>query len=335
MMKRPFLCGLFTGLLLIIAGALVTYFAGKSGEIHLRVGESASVFEQYKGGTVEMPFGLRLDKFSIDYYDGGKMPKDFVSEVTVLPSGESRVIRMNHILKRDGYRFFQASYDDDMQGSVLAVSHDPWGTGLVYAGYIILLLSMLFGFFRPAGPFRMAAGHYSSLPRTLRIVLQVLAGVLLVGIFFFICSRLLFKPLMPVLRSPLLWIHVVTIIISYCLFALMFILGFVGVFSSAWTERLRDVSLMALYPGVFLLTFGTIIGSVWANISWGNYWSWDPKETWALITILVYSLALHFGMIKPLSKPRFFHVYAILAFLSVLFTYFGVNFLLGGLHAYS
>ncbi len=331
MIKKPFLFGLFVGLLLIITGALVTYFAGKSGEIHLRVGESASAFEQYNGGTVEMPFGLRLDGFSIDYYEGGKMPRDFVSEVTVLPSGESRVIRMNHILKRDGYRFFQASYDDDMEGSVLAVSHDPWGTGLVYAGYIILLVSMLMAIVRKGGPFRVALGQYSSLPKALRIVLQILAAVLLVGIFFFICHRLLFKPLMPVLRSPLLWIHVVSIIISYCLFALMFILGFVGLFSSSWAERLRKVSIIALHPGVFLLTFGTIVGSVWANISWGNYWSWDPKETWALITIIVYALLMHFNF----RRPWVFHLLAILAFMSVLFTYFGVNFLLGGLHAYS
>ena len=90
-----------------------------------------------------------------------------------------------------------------------------------------------------------------------------------------------------------------------------------------------------LYPGVFLLIFGTFLGAVWANISWGSYWAWDPKETWALITILVYSFALHGGSLKVFRNPTFFHIYAILAFLSVLITYFGVNLILGGMHAYA
>ena len=99
--------------------------------------------------------------------------------------------------------------------------------------------------------------------------------------------------------------------------------------------RLMDVSLVILYPAVFLLTAGTFIGAVWANISWGGYWGWDPKETWALITLLVYAFALHGGSIKVFQKPLFFHLYTILAFLAVLITYFGVNLILGGMHAYA
>ena len=95
------------------------------------------------------------------------------------------------------------------------------------------------------------------------------------------------------------------------------------------------VSRAALYPAVFLLAFGIIIGSLWANISWGNYWSWDPKETWALITLLIYAFALHGSNLKVFQRPRFFHAYCIFAFLSVLITYFGVNFFLGGMHAYA
>jgi ABC-type transport system involved in cytochrome c biogenesis, permease component len=95
------------------------------------------------------------------------------------------------------------------------------------------------------------------------------------------------------------------------------------------------VSQIILYPAVFLLVAGTFLGAVWANISWGNYWSWDPKETWALVTFLVYSFALHGTLLKPFRSPRFFHGFCVMAFLCVLFTYFGVNLLLGGMHAYS
>ncbi len=101
------------------------------------------------------------------------------------------------------------------------------------------------------------------------------------------------------------------------------------------SARLMDISLVVLYPAVFLLMTGTFLGAVWANISWGNYWGWDPKETWALVTFLVYSFALHGGVLKAFRSPRFFHGFCVVAFLCVLITYFGVNFLLGGMHAYA
>ncbi|MBF1071258.1 MAG: cytochrome c biogenesis protein CcsA, partial [Prevotellaceae bacterium] len=82
-------------------------------------------------------------------------------------------------------------------------------------------------------------------------------------------------------------------------------------------------------------TAGIFIGAIWANVSWGRYWGWDPKEVWALITMLIYSFALHPGLLPVLRRPRPFHWFVLLAFLSVLFTYFGVNFLLGGMHSYA
>ena len=90
-----------------------------------------------------------------------------------------------------------------------------------------------------------------------------------------------------------------------------------------------------LYPALFLLTAGIFIGAVWANVSWGRYWGWDPKEVWALITMLVYALPLHAASLPWFRKSRFFHIYTIAAFLSVLITYFGVNFFLEGMHSYA
>jgi ABC-type transport system involved in cytochrome c biogenesis permease subunit len=121
------------------------------------------------------------------------------------------------------------------------------------------------------------------------------------------------------------------------LFGLVAFNGIMGVAvpSREASEHLRDASLTVLYPAVFLLTFGTFLGAVWANISWGSYWAWDPKETWALITLLVYSFTLHGGALKPFRNARFFHGYTIAAFLCVLITYFGVNLILGGMHSYA
>ena len=90
-----------------------------------------------------------------------------------------------------------------------------------------------------------------------------------------------------------------------------------------------------LYPATMLLATGIFIGAVWANISWGRYWGWDPKEVWALITLLLCSVAFHTRSLRFISKPVTFHIFCIVAFVAVLFTYFGVNYLLGGLHSYA
>ncbi len=145
---------------------------------------------------------------------------------------------------------------------------------------------------------------------------------------------------MPVLKSPLLLIHVAVIMFAYALLAFALINSCVALlsrlFSKDWQSRalrLRDVTLTMLYPAVFFLVAGIIIGSVWANISWGNYWSWDPKEVWALITSVVYAVPLYLK--RDDKHPMLFHLYVLLAFLSVLITYFGVNLILGGVHSYA
>ena len=169
-------------------------------------------------------------------------------------------------------------------------------------------------------------------------------------------------PLMPVLQSPLLCIHVVVIMISYTLLAFTMLNGIAAFIikarehyskkrkgedsvqadaeraseeADAEIVELQRISRLMLYPAVFLLTAGIFIGAVWANVSWGRYWGWDPKEVWALITMLIYSAALHSGSIKAMRRPMFFHAYCIVAFLSVLVTYFGVNLILGGMHSYA
>ena len=147
--------------------------------------------------------------------------------------------------------------------------------------------------------------------------------------------------LMPVLQSPLLSIHVTVIMLAYTLLFLIMLNGITALsigFSKTGYEKigvLQDISHLMLYPTVFLLVIGIFIGAVWANVSWGRYWGWDPKEVWALITFLIYALPLHTISLSWFRKPIFFHSYMIFAFLSVVFTYFGVNFFLGGMHSYA
>lgn len=566
--RKPASFGLHIALAIILAGALVTHLLGESGSIHLRSGEAGSSYEKDDGTEAQLPFSIRLDSFSVDYHEGSRMPSDYRSDVSI--GDESFVISMNNILKYKGYRFYQADYDEDLQGSILAVSHDPWGVGITYTGYILLLICMIGYFFQKDSVFRSALGRLGSFSSALLVLMilpscsadgdasvrqalgdlyvyhghrvcpydavvldegaqaaldklgeakifplkdsagvikwyssrddlpesvyedadlwaflrkspevasnavlrddtgeavTVLAGIrryqereagsilppdskfkaekiyyrialpkaqfmlclglglllfvfncvslsrrrrlplwviraasvialllliylsvviglrwwisgtgpyvgkysvmmlmawlamlavvllsgkmplvqplgfLVAGFTMLLASKAGFRitPLMPVLQSPLLSIHVLSMMLSYTLFGLVAFNGIMGlaVHSKDTSLRLKDLSLVLLYPAVFLLTFGTFLGAVWANISWGSYWAWDPKETWALVTMLVYSFTLHGDSLKVFFRPRFFHWYTVIAFLCVLITYFGVNILLGGMHSYA
>ena len=147
-------------------------------------------------------------------------------------------------------------------------------------------------------------------------------------------------PLMPVLASPLLSVHVMTVMCAYALFALQVLLGIQAMFLArsgrkSELQRTTAFSQLLLYPAVFLLAIGIFLGAVWANVSWGSYWSWDPKESWALITFMVYAVPFHKSSIGCFNRPLFYHAYMVCAFLTVLATYFGVNYLLGGMHSYA
>jgi ABC-type transport system involved in cytochrome c biogenesis permease subunit len=153
-------------------------------------------------------------------------------------------------------------------------------------------------------------------------------------------------PLMPVLSSPLLSIHVSVIMLAYTLLAFVAINSLTTLIQILVTrskdalvmntilERNKIYSLLCLYPAILFLGTGIFIGAVWANVSWGRYWAWDPKEVWALITFLVYGLTLHPNILFIANK-FWFHVFGLLAFSTVLMTYFGVNYMLGGMHSYA
>lgn len=163
-------------------------------------------------------------------------------------------------------------------------------------------------------------------------------GIILAGFSMLVASLGMSSPqitsLMPVLASPLLSIHVGCMMMSYTLFGLAAINSAVSLCRHS-DPSMTGLSRAIIYPGTFLLTAGTIIGAIWANVSWGSYWAWDPKETWALITIIIYSFAVHKTGFPSLAKDKTFNYFCIFAFMSVLFTYFGVNYLLGGMHSYA
>ncbi len=153
--------------------------------------------------------------------------------------------------------------------------------------------------------------------------------------------------LQPVLNSYWLMIHVAVIVASYGPFALGMILGFVSLLLILFTteknkakmtlniQEITYINEMALTVGLVMLTIGNFLGGQWANESWGRYWGWDPKETWALISIMVYAFVIHMRFVPALRGKWIFNLMAMLAFVSILFTYYGVNFHLTGLHSYA
>ncbi len=178
-----------------------------------------------------------------------------------------------------------------------------------------------------------------------RLLIIVPAGFVLSGFALLVSyigqSDPAITPLMPVLLSPWLSLHVSVIMMSYALFAFILIIGIVAVTlhkngsngGEQQIEQLTVMSRLLMYPAIFLLGAGIFIGAVWANVSWGRYWGWDPKEVWALVTFMVYGAAFHNSSVPAFRKPLFFHWYMILAFLTVIMTYFGVN-LFDGMHSY-
>ena len=326
MWKRMVVCTLHLAILFILLGALFTMLTGQHGRMLLEPGKPTHTY--YEGNAtenhpVELPFTLTLDRFEIETYANSNKPKDYVSYLQVIDDGQQEdvVISMNHILKHKHYRFYQSDFDGE-GGSILDVARDPWGIAITYIGYVMLFVALIALLIKRKNTPKAVTWSWLSV---------------LVILLVFLYVRMLTHPLLPVLRSPFFSLHISTIVTAYALLLAVMMVGIIAIIKpkdSARLEKLKALSTSMLYPAVALLAIGIFIGAIWANVSWGNYWSWDPKEVWALITLLIYAAPLHDKIWKTFSKPKFFHIYSIIAFLSVLITYFGVNLLLGGVHAY-
>ena len=172
-----------------------------------------------------------------------------------------------------------------------------------------------------------------------RFPIMLTFGFLLSGFFLLVSHIGQMDPqighLMPVLNSPLLSLHVSIIMTAFALLSMTFICGITALCMPPQREQLQLLSRLFLYPALTTLGLGIFIGAIWANVSWGTYWSWDPKETWALITFMVYAVVVHTQSLPVFQRPLAYHVYVTAAFLTILMTYFGVNYFLGGMHSYA
>lgn len=210
--------------------------------------------------------------------------------------------------------------------------HAPWSDGyesMIYISWSTVLAGFIF---------------------SKRSSMTMASTGILTGLILFVAHLNWMNPqvtnLVPVLNSYWLSIHVSMITASYGFLGLGALLGFITlilfVLKNEKNEKhivlsikeLNAINEMSLMVGLVLLTVGNFLGGVWANESWGRYWGWDPKETWALVTILVYAVVVHLRFIKSLYSEFSYSVISLLSFTSVLMTYFGVNYYLAGLHSY-
>lgn len=211
--------------------------------------------------------------------------------------------------------------------------HAPWSDGyesMIYIGWVVMFAGLIFS-------------------RQSR--LTIAATTLLVSIILFVAHLSWLDPeitnLVPVLKSYWLTIHVSVITASYGFLALGMLLGFFNLVLSIFktknnrqhiSDKIQQLTIInerTLIIGLYMLTIGTFLGGVWANESWGRYWSWDPKETWALVSVLVYSFIAHMRFIPGLKSRYSFNLASVLGYFSILMTYFGVNYYLSGMHSYA
>ena len=211
--------------------------------------------------------------------------------------------------------------------------HAPWSDGyesMIYIAWATVLAGFIFS---KNSPITLAA-----------------TGIL-AGLILFVAHLNWMDPqvtnLAPVLKSYWLSIHVSMITASYGFLALGALLGFITLILFALRNEknekhinlsileLNTINEMSLMVGLAMLTLGNFLGGVWANESWGRYWGWDPKETWALVSILIYAVVIHLRFIKAIYTPFIFAVVSLMSFSSIIMTYFGVNYYLAGMHSYA
>ncbi|WP_177766660.1 cytochrome c biogenesis protein CcsA [Flavobacterium sp. I3-2] len=211
--------------------------------------------------------------------------------------------------------------------------HAPWSDAyesMIYVGWATMLFGLIFG---------------------RKSELTIASTAFVAGMILMIAHWSWMDPaianLQPVLNSYWLMIHVAVIVASYGPFALGMILGIVALFLMVFTTKnnkakmdlnvkeITYINEMALTVGLVLLTIGNFLGGQWANESWGRYWGWDPKETWALVSIMVYAFVIHMRFVPSLRGTWIYNFMSIIAFYAILMTYFGVNFYLSGLHSYA
>lgn len=253
----------------------------------------------------------------------------FLSFLSLLGYGNCSLLKKSLFVLIIGVLFFQ-TYGMALRWYISG--HAPWSNSyetMVYVAWITVCAGLVF---------------------IRRSVLVFSLAVVFSGVVLFVSGLNWMDPhitpLIPILKSPWLMIHVAVIVAAYGFFGLSCLIGLTNLcimcFMSSdrmvkYTDKINELSMLneiSMWIGLVLMIAGTFIGAVWANESWGRYWGWDPKETWALITVVVYAIVTHIHLLKCDMNLWIVNLLSVLSISSVLMTFFGVNYFLSGMHSY-
>ncbi len=310
------------GLWLVFAGAGLG--GGDRLEMTVKIPEGATATHAIAEGMMPygLPFGVRLDDFLMEEYSSGK-PKRYTSEVTAIfrDGREQRVeIDVNRPFRHGSWAFYQQSYDraagSSSTYSVLKAVRDPW-LPVVYAGIVMLALGAV-------SLFPAAAGFIARRRNKYLWMLTLVAVMATVFSVFYISRQGTER--VPALQSGWFVPHVVAYMISYMMLAAATVGACVQLCRNKPDEKLQSFTDGMVYSGFGLLTVGMLIGMVWAKAAWGHYWEWDPKETWALITMLAYLVYIHLRMRGGTASRAALWILPV-AFVLLMITWLGVSYL--------
>ena len=265
------------------------------------------------GNQLILPFSMEMEEFVIDYYQDGVSPKQYTSRLLV--DGKPMTTAVNDPLSYMGYSIIQSDFDhENGQFTVLQVVKDPW-LPVVMLGICMLAAGALFLL---SGKFKAKV----SIPAIALLTVAFTAATL---------ARVNFGTLMPALRSLWFFPHVLVYMIAYSVMAVALVLSIISAVKTR--ESLLNAADVMVRISSALLVIGMLCGAVWARQAWGDYWTWDPKESWAAVTWFITLIYLHAG-----KKAKTRLAILIIAFLALQITWYGVNYLPSagnGLHSYN
>lgn len=306
-------------LLIILGGFFGAADITKANIIAMRNTSSDIAFDS-EHLKVQLPFSIRLEDFTIDYYDDNRSPKQFTSTITITDSKRKDATQrslktsVNNPCSYNGYRIYQEGYDTiNGNYSILKIVRDPY-IPIVYLGMLLLFI----------GAAASLVGRWST--RTLITAIAILA----IAFGFASVRRINFEMLPPALRNWLFAPHLILYMAAYSAMSIALIFSLLSTFKpKAESESEGKYAVLTdklVRTSSVLLLMGMLCGCIWAQQAWGSYWEWDPKECWAAVTWLLSLLYMH---IKPLKKKSSTTALIIIAitFIALQITWYGVNYL--------
>ena len=305
------------GVFLSVSASLFGRFDAESLRMEARRDSFSEEAFIRPGMARRIPFEVRLDSFSVEYYKSG-IPSDYEAIITLSGSKETRnaSLKVNHPVHFEGYDIYLGDYDtkagSNSQWCSLLLEKEPW-KGTVALGIWIVLLGSLLSLFTLK---RMKGGRWT--------LLVVAAGALIYIVFILMRTSITSGELVPALQSGWFVPHIVAFMFSYALLGASAVLA--TVISCGKKEELLPVLDRLVTAGVAFFSFGMLMGALWAKAAWAHYWSWDPKETWSMITWFNFLIYLHLRR-SGKNKPQVACLVVIIAFLTLQMCWWGVNLL--------